>query len=94
VADTGIGIAREKHRAIFEPFTQADGSATRRYGGTGLGLSIASGLVELMGGRIWMESEPGEGSHFHFTVALATPPRTVVEEENVVRMSVRRGASS
>ncbi len=70
VSDTGIGIAGARHKQIFEPFTQVDGSATRKYGGTGLGLSIASGLVELMGGQIWLESELGQGSAFHFTVAL------------------------
>jgi len=70
VSDTGIGISGARHKQIFEPFTQVDGSATRNYGGTGLGLSIASGLVELMGGRIWLESELGQGSAFHFTVAL------------------------
>ena len=70
VSDSGIGIPKEKQRAIFEPFKQADGSTTRRFGGTGLGLTISSTLVELMGGRIWLESAPQEGSTFHFTVAL------------------------
>jgi two-component system, sensor histidine kinase and response regulator len=70
VRDTGIGIAAERREAIFSPFTQADGSTTRRYGGTGLGLSISSQLVQLMGGRMWVESELGRGSAFHFTVRL------------------------
>jgi signal transduction histidine kinase/CheY-like chemotaxis protein/HPt (histidine-containing phosphotransfer) domain-containing protein len=70
VSDSGIGIPVEKHRAIFEPFKQADGSTTRRFGGTGLGLTISSTLVELMGGRTWLESAPLEGSTFHFTVRL------------------------
>jgi signal transduction histidine kinase len=67
VRDTGIGIAPEKRNAIFEAFTQEDTSTTRRYGGTGLGLTIASRLVEMMNGRIWVDSEPGVGSTFHFT---------------------------
>jgi signal transduction histidine kinase/CheY-like chemotaxis protein/ligand-binding sensor domain-containing protein len=73
VADTGIGIPAERHSAIFQPFVQADSSMTRRYGGTGLGLTISRKLVELMGGRIWVESEPGWGSRFYFTVRLTRP---------------------
>jgi len=70
VADTGIGISRGKQKAIFEAFSQGDGSVSRKFGGTGLGLSISSQLVRLMGGDIWLESELDEGSTFHFRLAF------------------------
>jgi CheY-like chemotaxis protein len=73
VSDTGIGIARELHSRVFESFTQGDTSSTRKYGGTGLGLAISKQLVDLLGGEIGLESEPGFGSRFWFKVALAKP---------------------
>jgi signal transduction histidine kinase/CheY-like chemotaxis protein len=70
VSDTGIGIPSDKCEAIFAPFTQADTSTTRKYGGTGLGLTISNRFVSMMGGAMWVESELGKGSHFHFTAHL------------------------
>ncbi len=72
VSDTGIGIPEDKIDKVFDSFTQADSSTTRKYGGTGLGLSICKHLVRMMGGKIWVESKPGAGSIFHFTVHLET----------------------
>jgi CheY-like chemotaxis protein len=80
VRDTGIGIAPDKQAVVFQPFSQADSGTTRRHGGTGLGLTISTQLVRLMGGRIWLESVPDEGTPVHFTARFgrsAKPPEEV-----------------
>jgi signal transduction histidine kinase/DNA-binding response OmpR family regulator len=77
VSDTGIGIPAEKQKLIFQPFSQADNSTTRKYGGTGLGLTISKRLVGLMGGNMWVESEVGRGTHFHFTSRLKTSEKPI-----------------
>jgi two-component system sensor histidine kinase/response regulator len=91
VADTGVGIAPAKLEAIFESFSQADTSTTREFGGTGLGLTISRRLVEMMGGRLWVESELGVGSRFHFTARLGTVAKPHVVAESGTSPALLRG---
>jgi signal transduction histidine kinase/CheY-like chemotaxis protein len=89
VEDTGIGIPENMHEKIFEPFRQVQEEITQQFGGTGLGLSISTKLVELLGGKIWLESQPGKGSVFHFTIPytqLAAPAKETVRQEKKSRI--------
>jgi len=91
VSDTGIGIPPEKQEAIFQPFSQADASTTRKYGGTGLGLTISTRLVGMMGGKIWVESNVGSGAHFHFTIRLGVTDAKPVEIGSIAPPELLRG---
>ncbi len=91
VSDTGVGIAPEKLKSIFDSFNQADSSTTREYGGTGLGLTISKRLVEMMGGRLWVESKLGVGSSFHFTVKLGTAARRELVIGKTAGFEILRG---
>ncbi len=90
VADSGIGIPKEKLQLIFAPFSQADSSTTRKYGGTGLGLTISSRLVEMMGGKIWVESELGRGSQFHFTALVGIADKKAIEVGTIAPPEILR----
>jgi signal transduction histidine kinase/CheY-like chemotaxis protein len=90
VSDSGIGIAKEKLQLIFDPFSQADTSTTRKYGGTGLGLTISSRLATMMGGKTWVESELGRGSQFHFTVRAGITDDKVIEVGTIAPPEILR----
>jgi two-component system sensor histidine kinase/response regulator len=91
VSDTGIGIAPRHHKSIFDSFSQADASTTRKYGGTGLGLAISARLVEMAGGKIWLESELGRGSRFHFTIRVGAADTEVIEVGTIAPPEILRG---
>src|SRR5262249_14906949 len=90
VVDTGIGIPPDKQALIFERFEQVDGSSTSQHGGSGLGLAIARQLTELMGGRIWVESEIGRGSAFYVYLPLELPPRVMAAVRGAVGETGRK----
>lgn len=90
ISDTGIGIPQEKQTAIFEPFTQADGSTTRNFGGTGLGLTITKQLIELMNGRIWLNSVAGRGTTFYFVVNLEVASAAMLETKQKIENSEQK----
>jgi PAS domain S-box-containing protein len=91
VSDTGIGIPKGKQESIFDSFSQADASTTRKYGGTGLGLTISARLVTMMGGKIWVESEPGRGSEFYFTVCLGVVDAKEIKVVTIAPPELLRG---
>ena len=93
VRDTGIGIAADRMDRLFQPFSQADSSTSRLYGGTGLGLAISHRLAEGLGGRMWVESEPGEGSTFWFTIRCRVVGATLCRPEAAAREPTSRGQS-
>jgi signal transduction histidine kinase/CheY-like chemotaxis protein len=90
VSDSGIGIAKEKLQLIFDPFSQADTSTTRKYGGTGLGLTISSRLVTMMGGKVWVESELGRGSQFHFSLRAGIADSKPIEVGSIAPAEILR----